>query len=64
MYDLVIQNARICDGTGAPSYMGTLGVQDGRIAYLGRENGLAAKRGVDAEGPGIVAGFYRSAYAL
>ena len=57
MYDLVIQNARICDGTGAPSYMGTLGVQDGRIAYLGRENGLAAKRVIDAEGLILSPGF-------
>lgn len=30
MYDLVIENARLCDGTGAPSYMGTLGVHPNR----------------------------------
>ena len=34
MYDLVIQNARICDGTGKPSFIGTLGVTDRQITYL------------------------------
>lgn len=57
MYDLVIQNARICDGTGAPSYMGTLAVQDARIAYVGQENGLDARRRVDAEGLVLAPGF-------
>ena len=57
MYDLVIENARICDGTGAPSYMGTLGVQDGLITYLGADKGLASKRTVDAEGLVLSPGF-------
>ena len=26
MFDLIIQQARICDGTGKPSFVGTLGV--------------------------------------
>ena len=32
MYDLVLQNARIIDGTGAPWYYGDLAVKDGKIA--------------------------------
>jgi N-acyl-D-aspartate/D-glutamate deacylase len=44
MFDLIIQHARICDGTGNPSFVGTLGVTDRRITYLGRETGLAAQR--------------------
>ena len=36
MMDLVIENARICDGTGAPSFMGTLGVEGGRLTRDGR----------------------------
>jgi len=28
MLDLLIRNARICDGTGAPSIMGALGVKE------------------------------------
>ena len=33
MFDLVIQHARICDGTGKPNFLGMLAVTDG----LGRE---------------------------
>ena len=50
MYDLVIQNARICDGTGKPSFIGTLGATDGQITYLGLETGLSAQRTIDADG--------------
>jgi N-acyl-D-aspartate/D-glutamate deacylase len=57
MYDLVIHNARICDGTGGPSFMGTLGVQGGRIAYLGENNGAAARRSIAAEGLVLAPGF-------
>jgi N-acyl-D-aspartate/D-glutamate deacylase len=57
MYDLVIQNARICDGTGKPSFIGTLGVTDGQVTYLGRETGLSAQRTIDADGLVLAPGF-------
>jgi N-acyl-D-aspartate/D-glutamate deacylase len=57
MFDLVIQNARICDGTGQASFMGTLGVKDGLITYIGRETGQAAQRSIDADGQVLAPGF-------
>ena len=57
MFDLLIENARICDGTGQPSVMGALGVNNGRITYLGPENGLAARRTIDAAGLVLAPGF-------
>src|SRR2546421_2012295 len=57
MYDLVIQNARMCDGTGKPSFIGTLGVTDGRITYLGPDTGRAAKRTIHADGLVLAPGF-------
>jgi N-acyl-D-aspartate/D-glutamate deacylase len=57
MLDLVIENARICDGTGAPSRMGTLGAEGGVITHLGAERGLAARRRVDAGGLVLAPGF-------
>ena len=57
MLDLVIENARIVDGTGRPSTMGTLGAEGGVITYLGTERGLAAKRRVDAGGLVLAPGF-------
>jgi N-acyl-D-aspartate/D-glutamate deacylase len=57
MLDLVIENARIVDGTGRPSTMGTLGAEGGVITYLGTERGRAAKRRVDAGGLVLAPGF-------
>jgi N-acyl-D-amino-acid deacylase len=57
MYDLVIQNARICDGTGKPSFIGTLGVTDGQITYLGQETGLSAQHTIDADRLALAPGF-------
>lgn len=57
MFDLVIENACIYDGTGQPSYMGTLGVNDGHITYIGPKGGLAAQRTINAEGLALAPGF-------
>ena len=57
MHDLIIDNARIIDGLGAPAREGGVAVAGGRIAAVGRDLG-AAKQIVDAQGlvlaPGIV----------
>ena len=57
MHDLVIDNARIIDGLGAPPLEGGVAVADGRIVAVGRNLG-AARQTVDAQGlvlaPGIV----------
>lgn len=57
MLDLVIENARICDGLGRPIREGSVGVKDGRLAAVGAAAGEARER-VDAGGmvlaPGIV----------
>ena len=57
MLDLLVGNARICDGTGAPSFMGDLGVKDGVIQYVGPANGQAAERVVNADGLVLAPGF-------
>src|SRR4249920_2787119 len=57
VHDLVIDNARIIDGLGAPAQEGGVAVAGGRIAAIGTDLGPAKER-VDAEGlvlaPGIV----------
>jgi N-acyl-D-amino-acid deacylase len=57
VHDLIIDNARIIDGLGAPAREGGLAVAGGRIAAIGKDLG-AAKQRVDAQGlvlaPGIV----------
>lgn len=57
MHDLVITNARICDGLGSAIVPGNLAVRDGRISALGDDVG-SGREVVDAGGmvlaPGIV----------
>ena len=57
MHDLVIANARICDGLGSPVTRGSLAVTDGRISALGDDVGSARER-IDAGAlvlaPGII----------
>ncbi len=55
---LLIENARILDGTGAPAFPGAVRVVDGRIAEAGPE--VAARAGdtvVDAAGMTLAPGF-------
>ena len=56
MYDLMIKNARIIDGTGAPWTLGDVAVQDGKIAAVGSVSG-AAKAVVDAGQRYLTPGF-------
>lgn len=56
MYDLVIRNGMIVDGSGLPAYRGDVAVADGRIAKVGRVTG-AARREIDAQGKVVAPGF-------
>ncbi|MBV8408509.1 MAG: amidohydrolase family protein [Alphaproteobacteria bacterium] len=56
-FDLVVKNGMIVDGSGIPRYRADVAVQDGRIAEIGRLNGVAAKETVDAEGHVVTPGF-------
>ncbi|MBI3077866.1 MAG: amidohydrolase family protein, partial [Deltaproteobacteria bacterium] len=58
MYDLLIRNAFIVDGSGAPGYGGDLTVLGERIAEIGSLQNTQAHRTIDADGlvacPGFV----------
>ena len=53
----LIRNARIVDGTGAPSRTGDLRVRDGRIAAIGSLSAEPGETVVDARGQVLVPGF-------
>ncbi|MBI3301929.1 MAG: amidohydrolase family protein [Deltaproteobacteria bacterium] len=57
MYDLIIENARICDGTGKPSFHGSVAVKDGLIAAVGKSNGEATAKKINADGLALAPGF-------
>ena len=56
MYDLIIRNARVVDGTGAPWYRADVAVEGGRIAAIGKLEG-EARETVDAEDHYLAPGF-------
>jgi N-acyl-D-amino-acid deacylase len=55
-FDLIIRNARIIDGSGAPARDGAVAVRDGRIDAIGDVAGSAA-RDIDARGHATAPGF-------
>lgn len=56
-YDLLLRNARVVDGSGAPSFAGDVAVADGRIAAVSRLDGATAEREVDVAGQVVCPGF-------
>ena len=56
MYDLVIKNGVVVDGSGGARYRADVAVQDGRIAAIGRIN-ERARQTIDAEGHVVAPGF-------
>lgn len=56
MYDLVIENGKLVDGTGASARITSVAIKDGKIAAVG--DGLGpAKRVIDASGKLVTPGF-------
>jgi N-acyl-D-amino-acid deacylase len=57
MYDLIIRNGTIIDGSGMPRYRGDVAIEGGRISAIGKIRD-AARETIDAEGhvvsPGLV----------
>ena len=56
MYDILIENAVIYDGSGADAFSGSVAVKDGRIAAVGEAGGDSA-RVIDAAGRALTPGF-------
>jgi N-acyl-D-amino-acid deacylase len=56
-FDLVIENAEIFDGNGAPPQRGALGVKDGVIVAMGSSLDRSKAEIVDAKGQALAPGF-------
>ena len=59
MYDLVIKNGKIIDGTGSPSYLSDIAISGGKICRIakGIEGGSKV---INAEGLVVTPGFIDS----
>ncbi len=55
--DLLITNARLVDGTGAPARTGSIAIAAGRIVSVGDVSGVNAARTIDAKGRVVAPGF-------
>lgn len=60
MYDLLIQNGRIIDGTGSPAMHAEIAVKDGKIVKIARHIPADATTVIDAAGKVVTPGFIDS----
>jgi N-acyl-D-amino-acid deacylase len=56
MFDVIVKNGLVVDGSGAPAFAGDVAVKDGRIAAVGQVEG-EARQVVDASGRVVAPGF-------
>jgi N-acyl-D-amino-acid deacylase len=56
MFDLIVRNGLVVDGSGRPGFLGDVAVKDGKIAAVGQFEG-EARQVVDAGGRVIAPGF-------
>lgn len=57
VYDLVIVNARIVDGTGNPWFRGSIAIKERKIVRVGRFERADTKHVIDAKGQIVAPGF-------
>ena len=57
MFDYLIHNARILDGSGAPARQGDVALSGGQIAAVGHLTDAAAVQILDARGRYLTPGF-------
>jgi N-acyl-D-amino-acid deacylase len=56
-FDVVIRNALVVDGTGAPGYAGEIAIAGDRIAQIGKIDGSRGTLEIDAKGKAVAPGF-------
>jgi N-acyl-D-amino-acid deacylase len=56
-FDLVITNARVIDGTGAPARLASIGIKAGKITRIGSVPASRAGTVIDAKGQVVAPGF-------
>ena len=57
IYDVLIRNGRVLDGSGNPWQSADIAIKDGRIVAMGRLGSAAAARIIDAAGLTVTPGF-------
>ena len=60
MFDLLIKNGKVIDGTGSPSYLSDVAIKDGKIVKVSRNIKGDTKQIIDAAGLTVTPGFIDS----
>ena len=47
-HDLVVRGGRVCDGTGSPSFVADIAVDDGVITEIGNVDAVGAAEVIEA----------------
>lgn len=57
MFDILIKNGTVVDGTGKASYQADIGITGDKITYIGSSEGESAAKVIDAAGKTVTPGF-------
>ena len=57
MFDVLMRNGTVVDGTGKPAFKADVGIEGDRITLVGKANGATAALEIDATGKHISPGF-------
>ncbi len=57
MFDILIRNGQVVDGSGAPGFRADVAIQGDRIAHIGKIEGIESQRMIDATGKVVAPGF-------
>ncbi|HLJ85543.1 MAG TPA: D-aminoacylase [Candidatus Angelobacter sp.] len=57
VYDVIIRNGRIIDGSGRPAFSGNVGIRSDRIVAIGKLEGATSQQTIDASGLVVSPGF-------
>jgi len=57
LFDIIITNGTIYDGTGKKSYKGSIAIQGDKIVYVGKSKNLRGTKTIDAKGKAVSPGF-------
>ena len=57
MYDLLLKDSRLLDGSGSPWFWSDVAVDQGRIVAVGKLDGVKARRVIPADGRFLCPGF-------
>lgn len=57
MFDVIVKNGKIIDGTGKDAYLADISIKDGTIVKIGDLKENKVKKVIDADGKTITPGF-------